>query len=180
MLYSIMFIASFPFQWCKSHVCGVSGSWLMVHQWLTSHLHIVASLHFVLDNFTRSDSESDVCFCLSASCQKIADRWCHLLSLWAASPMGVGLIGYAMHIVATLMSLVMALHTSLTPFHLLQNIGPRHKPYTYFTSWWLIQSMFIELISSAGTWIRSLDLWTQSSLPYQCRHGGCMDRAAKA
>ena len=118
MLYSIMFIASFPFQWCKSHVCGVSGSWLMVHQWLTSHLHIVASLHFVLDNFTRSDSESDVCFCLSASCQKIADRWCHLLSLWAASPMGVGLIGFALHIVATLMSLVIALHTSLTPYNL--------------------------------------------------------------
>ena len=32
--------------------------------------------------------------------------------------MGVGLIGYAMHIVATIMSSVMSLHTSLSPYDL--------------------------------------------------------------
>ena len=48
----------------------------------------------LLDIVNRSDTISDVHFPLTVTIQKIADRWGCFLSLWAACPMVVSLIGY--------------------------------------------------------------------------------------
>ena len=47
-----------------------------------------------LDIVNRSDTINDVHFPLTVTIQKIADRWVWFLSLWAAFPMVVSLIGY--------------------------------------------------------------------------------------
>ena len=58
--------------------------------------------------------------------------------------------------------------------------GSDLSPLQMFSSRWLLRLFFIEVHSSAVTWIRSLDLWIQGSIPYRCRHGACMDWPAKA
>ena len=147
---------------------------------MVPHLHNMVSLQLLFKCFTRSDFKSGLHFALAAMGQKIADRWGYLLSLWAASPMGVGLIGFDLHIVARIMSFVMALHAHYLLSYLSQNKGSGLTPYTNVSSWWSIQIIFIEVKSLCSPWIRSLDLWSQGSIPYQSRHGGCKDLPAKA
>ena len=64
--------------------------------YMMAHLHITVDRYKCdYNNSMGSEFKSDVRIALTVTSKKIADRWTVFLSLWAAIPMVVSLIGYA-------------------------------------------------------------------------------------
>ena len=81
----------------------------MVQSVMVLHLHNVVELQLLLESFTRSDSIFTVLLLLSLAYQKIADRWSCLSQPMSGQSQGGWASSDVPHIVATLMSFLMAL-----------------------------------------------------------------------